>query len=161
MDTAIDRLVAGHQDHVTPAADGPSPPSRVALVTCMDWRVQPHRFLGAAADGIHVLRNAGGLVTEDVLRSLALSQAVLGTREIMIVMHDASVARAEERALRERVATATATTPTVAFGGFDDLDERVRESVRAVEETPWIPHRDQVRGFVLDLATGRLREVAS
>lgn len=159
MESAIDRLLAGNEAG-TPSDPPPAPPpGQVAVVTCMDWRVQPHRFLGAGANEAHVMRNAGGLVTEDTLRSLALSQSALGTREIMIVMHTRCGVQADERTLRETVAAATSTTPTLPFGGFDDLDERVRESLRTVRETAWIPHRDQVRGFVFDIADGSLREI--
>lgn len=161
MESSIDRLVARNQayDHPDTGDPGPEPGHKVAILTCMDWRVQPNIFLGLDANETHVLRNAGGIVTDDVLRSLALSQSLLGTREVMIIMHTACGLQADERTLREKVADSTSTTPGVEFGGFDDLDTRVRASVEKIRATPWILHRDGVRGFVFDLRNGRLREV--
>jgi len=163
MDSSIDRLLRRNDayEHPDTGDPGPEPGHRVAILTCMDWRVQPSVFLGLDANEAHVLRNAGGIVTDDVLRSLALSQSLLGTREVMIIMHTACGLQADERTLREQVADSTSTTPGIRFGGFDDLESTLCASMDKVRTTPWILHRDRVRGFVFELRTGKLREVSS
>lgn len=132
----------------------------VAVVACMDARIDLHACLGLRPGDAHTIRNAGGIVTDDVLRSLLVSQRLLGTTAVMLVHHaDCGLLGVDDEELAAAVEADTGTRPPFAFGGFDDLDDDVRRSIRAVAECPFLPHRDQVRGFVYDVATGRLREV--
>ena len=141
----------------------PMPPSKhVAVVACMDARLDVYRLLGLAEGESHVIRNAGGVVSEDVLRSLAISQRLLGTTEIVLVHHtDCGMLTFHDDELREQVAKEVGFRPTYAFAAFDDVDEDVRRGLRRIAADPFIPHRDRVRGFVFDVATGRLHEVTA
>ncbi len=162
MSSATDELVA---NAVTHEADfeGPRavvPAKHVAIVTCMDSRIDNFRIFGLASGEAHILRNAGGLVTEDVLRSLVLSQRLLQTREVILMHHTGcGLHRADEPALQAEIAAQTGQAPPYAFGAFDDLDAAVRRAIARVREHPFLPHRDRVRGFVYEVETGHLREV--
>jgi carbonic anhydrase len=151
---------AAYAESFDQEALGAPPTLKVAVVTCMDCRIDPARALGLDAGEAHVIRNAGGVVTEDVIRSLSISQHRLGTEEIMVLHHthcgmlafaDEEFAAALERETGER--------PGWQAGGFRDLDGDVRDSVRRVLASPFIPHK-RVRGFVFDVHTGRIREVS-
>jgi carbonic anhydrase len=137
-----------------------APARKVAIVTCMDARLDPARALGLEPGDAHVIRNAGGVVTEDVIRSLSISQHKLGTEEIMLVHHtdcgmltftDEEFARARE--------LSTGLMPPWSAGSFSDLDGSVRESIRRVRESPFVPRKQSIRGFVYEVETGRVREV--
>jgi carbonic anhydrase len=134
-----------------------APPARkVVVLACMDARVHPNELFGLDLGDAHLLRNGGGLVTEDVLRSLAISQRRLGTTEVMIVQHTScGMIGLDEAALESEVGA----RPAEGFGGFADLEESVRDGVRRVRESPYLLHTDKVRGFIYDVKTGRLREV--
>jgi len=136
-------------------------PSRhVAIVTCMDSRIDTFRIFGLDSGEAHILRNGGGLVTEDVLRSLVLSQRVLQTRAVLLMHHtNCGLHGTDENALREQIARDAGEPPPYAFGAFPDIDEAVRGAIRRVREHKYLPHRDEVRGFVYDVETGHLREV--
>jgi len=160
---AIDALTATAREH---AADfeGPHaviPTMHLAIVTCMDSRINTFRIFGLDSGDAHILRNAGGLATDDMLRSLVLSQRRLQTREIIIMAHsDCGLHHADEPRLRAEIVNDTGSAPPYAFGAFDDLDAAVRNSVTRVREHPYLPHRDKVRGFVYEVETGHLREIA-
>jgi carbonic anhydrase len=136
------------------------PAMRVAIVTCMDARLDPARALGFEVGDAHVIRNAGGVVTDDVIRSLSISQHLLGTEEIVLLHHsdcgllmftDEEFARARE--------LSTGELPAWPVRTFSDLEEDVRDSIRRVSESPFIPRKDSVRGFVYEVESGRVREV--
>jgi len=138
----------------------PRPTRRTAVVTCMDARIDIFAVLGLHLGEAHLIRNAGGIVTDDVLRSLTLSQLRLGTREVLIAHHtDCGLCGLDDAAVADDLEAASGTRPPFAFGGFTDLDESVRTSVARVRAAAYLPHRDAVRGFVYEVATGRLREV--
>jgi carbonic anhydrase len=138
----------------------PRPTRATAVVTCMDARIDVFAVLGLHLGQVHLIRNAGGIVTDDVLRSLTLSQLRLGTREVLIAHHtDCGLSGLDDVAVADELEASTGTRPPFAFGGFADLDESVRTSVARVRAAAYVPHRDAVRGFVYEVATGRLREV--
>jgi len=142
-------------------ADLPMPPARaVAIVACMDARLDVYRALGLSEGDAHVIRNAGGVVTEDVIRSLAISQRLLGTREIVLVHHtDCGMLTFRDEELKARIAEDTGLRPPFAFDAFEDPAADVRQSIRRIQASPYVPHTDAVRGFVFDVKTGRLEEV--
>ncbi len=124
----------------------------------MDVRIEEFAALGLAAGDAHVLRNAGGIVTDDTIRSLAVSQRLLGTRSVLVVHHtDCGLEGLDGASFRQRLYETAGQFPGWEVSGFVDVD--VRESVRRIVQSPFLEHRDQVYGFVLDVATGRLREV--
>ena len=140
----------------------PLPPAkRVAVLACMDARLDPHRLLGLEEGDAHVIRNAGGVVTEDEIRSLSISQRLLGTEEIILIHHtDCGMLTFHDDEFRQQVKDDTGIKPQWAAEAFDDVDEDVRQSIARIEASPFIPRKDSVRGFVYDVETGRLREVA-
>jgi carbonic anhydrase len=126
----------------------------------MDARIDLFAALGLELGEVHVIRNAGGIATDDVLRSLVLSQRKLGTREVLLAHHtDCGLHGLDDEQLIAEIEAESGTRPPFTFGGFTDLDASVRESVSRVRSAVFVPHRDAVRGFVYDVATGRLREV--
>jgi len=139
----------------------PLPPSKhVAVVACMDARLNVHAALGISAGEAHVIRNAGGVVTDDEIRSLAISQRLLGTTEIILIHHtDCGMLTFTDDAFKAGILAETGIKPEWAAESFDDLDVDVRQSLARIRNSPFIPHRDAVRGFVFDVATGLLREV--
>ena len=133
---------------------------KVAVVACMDSRVDVFAALGLAPGEAHVIRNAGGLVTEDTIRSLTISQRLMGTEEILVIHHtDCGMLSFTDEELRRTLEEETGTRPTWEPGAFTDLADDIRRSVTRIKSSPFIPHTDAVRGFILDLATGRLAEV--
>ena len=141
----------------------PLPPAKhLAVVACMDARLDVHGLLGLHIGDAHVIRNAGGVVTEDEIRSLSISQRLLGTREIVIIHHtDCGMLTFTDDEFRGALREETGIKPTWSPESFSDLDDDVRSSVGRVKGSPFIPHRDSVRGFVYDVNTGRLREVTA
>jgi carbonic anhydrase len=139
----------------------PLPPSRgVAVVACMDARLDVYRILGLADGEAHVIRNAGGVVTDDEIRSLAISQRLLGTREIILIHHtDCGMLTFTDDGFKRSIQDEVGIKPPWSAESFTDLDEDVRQSVARITASPFVPHRDAVRGFVFDVATGRLGEV--
>lgn len=142
-------------------ADLPIPPARrVAIVTCMDARLDVYRMLGLVEGDAHVFRNAGGVVTDDVIRSLAISQRLLGTEEIVLIHHtDCGMVMFSDDELKAKITEETGIRPSFAFEAFDDAASDVRQSIRRIRASPFIPHKDALRGFVFDVKTGRLDEV--
>lgn len=162
VSSAIDQLVGNAVAHEADF-EGPRaviPAKHVAIVTCMDSRIDSFRIFGLESGEAHILRNAGGLVTDDVLRSLVLSQRLLGTREVILMHHtNCGLHGTDEPALRAAIAEETGHAPSYAFGAFEDIDEAVRTAIARVRAHPFLPHRDNVRGFVYEVETGHLREV--
>ena len=137
------------------------PRRRLAIVTCMDSRLDVFAALGLQHGEAHVLRNAGGVITDDVIRSLAVSQRRLGTREVMLVHHtDCGMLSLSDDGFRAELQEATGVAPAFAIESFSDLDADVRQSVLRVRRSPFLLHTGQVRGFVYDVDTHALREVA-
>jgi carbonic anhydrase len=139
---------------------GPMPTLKIALLMCMDARIDGHGAFRLNLGEVHLLRNAGGVVTDDVIRSLAISQHALGTREIMIIHHtDCGLARLEEDVFRAHLATFAGYRPTWSVQAFKDPHDSVRESLRRIRDSPFLLHHDAVRGFIFDVNTGLLEEV--
>ena len=162
--TATDELLHNAETYAESFDHGelPLPPAkRVAVVACMDARLEPHGLLGLSEGDAHVIRNAGGVVTDDAIRSLAISQRLLGTEEIILIHHtDCGMLTFHDDEFRQQVKDDTGIKPQWAAEAFDDVDEDVRQSIARIEASPFIPRKDSVRGFVYDVETGRLREVA-
>jgi carbonic anhydrase len=143
--------------------DLPLPPARkVAVVACMDARIIPARILGLEEGDAHVIRNAGGVITDDEIRSLAISQRLLGTEEIILIHHtDCGMLTFTDDAFRRQIQDETGIKPEWAAEAFPDVDEDVRQSLARIRSSPFIPRKESVRGFVYEVETGRLREVAA
>lgn len=141
--------------------DLPIPPSHaIAIVACMDARLQTAALLGLEEGNAHVIRNAGGVVTDDVIRSLVISQRLLGTREIMLIHHtDCGMLKFTDDELKDGIEKETGIRPPFAFDTFSDLEGNVRQSIARIESSPFVVHKDAIRGFVYEVETGRLREV--
>jgi len=140
----------------------PLPPSRhVAIVACMDARLDVYGILGLNEGEAHVIRNAGGVVTDDQIRSLAISQRLLGTREIILIHHtDCGMLTFTDDQFKRAIQDETGLKPAWSAEAFPDLDEDVRQSIGRIQASPFIPHKDQIRGFIFDVATGKLNEVS-
>ena len=157
-----DELLANNrryaQSHAGPL---PMPPSAgLAVVACMDARLNVYAVLGLAEGEAHVIRNAGGVITDDEIRSLAISQRLLGTSEIILIHHtDCGMLTFTDDEFKAAIETETGIKPHWSAEAFADLDEDVRQSMRRIKASPFVPHTDAVRGFVFDVATGQLREV--
>jgi carbonic anhydrase len=137
-----------------------TPAKHLAIVACMDSRIDVFDLFGLAIGDAHVIRNAGGLITDDALRSLVLSQRVLGTRDVILVHHtDCGLQKISEDALQAELQAETGARPPYEFGAFDDVDAAVRRAVKRVRSHEFLPQRDHVRGFVYEVETGILREV--
>ncbi|MCW2718942.1 MAG: carbonic anhydrase [Pseudonocardiales bacterium] len=139
----------------------PLPPAKhIAVLACMDARLNVYAILGLNEGESHVIRNAGGVVTDDEIRSLAISQRLLGTKEIVLIHHtDCGMLTFTDDAFKKSIQDETGIKPEWAAESFPDLDEDVRQSVNRIKASPFIPHTDQVRGFVFDVTTGKLNEV--
>ena len=142
--------------------DLPLPPGRkVAVLACMDARLDPARVLGLEEGDAHVIRNAGGVVSDDAIRSLAISQHLLGTEEIVILHHtDCGMLTFSDNEFAERLESETGSRPGWNAQAFEDLDIDVRDSIERIKDSPFVPRTDRVRGFVYEVETGRLREVS-
>ena len=139
----------------------PLPPAKqMAIVACMDARLETGRMLGLEEGDAHVIRNAGGVVTDDVLRSLVISQRLLGTREIILIHHtDCGMLTFKDDEVKAGIEADTGLRPSFALEAFPSLEDDVRQSVRRIQACPFVPVKDQIRGFVYDVETGRLNEV--
>jgi carbonic anhydrase len=136
------------------------PQRHLAIVTCMDSRLDVFAALGLGNGEAHILRNAGGIITDDVIRSLAISQRRLGTREVMLIHHtDCGMQKITDDGFRMELQETTGIAPAFAIESFKDVEEDVRQSIRRVRSTPFLLHRDVVRGFVYDVDSHLLREV--
>jgi carbonic anhydrase len=161
--TVTDELVANSEAYSAQFDKGdlPLPPAKkVAVVACMDARLDPARVLGLNEGDAHVIRNAGGVVTDDEIRSLAISQRLLGTEEIVLIHHtDCGMLTFSDDEFRRSIQQETGIKPEWAAEAFGDVDEDVRQSIARIEASPFIPHKDAIRGFVYEVETGKLREV--
>jgi carbonic anhydrase len=162
MDT-IDALLGNNQVFATGLAErhlDVEPQRQLAIVTCMDSRLDVFAALGLGPGEAHVLRNAGGIITDDVIRSLAISQRRLGTREVMLIHHtDCGMQKITDDGFRMELQETTGVSPSFAIESFQDVDADVKQSILRVRRSPFLPHRDVVRGFVYDVDSHRLREV--
>jgi carbonic anhydrase len=161
----IDQLLANNRGFAAALAKrhlDVRPSRRLAIVTCMDSRLDVFAALGLGDGEAHVLRNAGGVVTDDVIRSLAVSQRRLGTREVMLIHHtDCGMQSLTDDDFRAELQRETGVAPAFAIESFADVDSDVRQSILRVRRSPFLLHRDHVRGFVYDVDTHELREVQS
>ncbi len=161
--TVTDELLANNDRYAESFAGPlPLPPSKhVAVVACMDARLNVYAILGLGDGEAHVIRNAGGVVTDDEIRSLTISQRLLGTQEIILIHHtDCGMLTFTDDDFKASIQKDTGIKPEWAAEAFHDVDEDVRRSIARIKASPFIPRKDSVRGFVFDVATGRLREVA-
>ena len=142
--------------------DLPLPPAKqVAVLACMDARLDPARVLGLEEGDAHVIRNAGGVVSDDAIRSLAISQRLLGTEEIILIHHtDCGMLTFTDDEVKAQIADDTGIRPHFALEAFDDLDDDIRQSIARIQHSPFLPRKDRVRGFVYEVETGKLREVS-
>ncbi len=162
--SAIDELVRNNETYASSfAGELPLPPARkVAVLACMDARIDVGRVLGLAEGDAHIIRNAGGAATEDAIRSLAISQRLLGTREVMLLHHtDCGMLTFSDDEFRQTIEQETGIRPSWAAEAFSDLETDVRQCIARIKSSPFIPHTDAVRGFVFDVTNGRLREVSA
>jgi carbonic anhydrase len=161
--TVTDELLVHAQRYAENFDQGdlPLPPAqKIAIVACMDARLNPYGLLGLAEGDAHVIRNAGGVITQDELRSLAISQRLLGTQEIMLIHHtDCGMLTFTDDQFRASIEADTGIKPTWAAEAFTDLDADVRQNIARIHTETSIPNKDSVRGFIYDVHTGRLREV--
>ncbi|HEY6052717.1 MAG TPA: carbonic anhydrase [Gaiellaceae bacterium] len=162
--TVTDELLRNAEEYAArfDRGDLPLPPAkRVAVLACMDARLKPYGILGLSEGDAHVIRNAGGVVTADEIRSLSISQRLLGTEEIILIHHtDCGMLTFHDDEFRGQIQEETGIKPEWAAEAFDDLEADVRQSIARIEASPFIPKKDKVRGFVYDVATGKLTEVS-
>jgi carbonic anhydrase len=162
--STTDELLANNEKYVAvfDKGDLPLPPGKkTAVVACMDARLNVYGALGLQEGDAHVIRNAGGVVTDDEIRSLAISQRLLGTEEIILIHHtDCGMLTFKDDELKAAIQEETGIKPEWAAESFSDLDQDVRQSIARIKASPFIPRKHSIRGFVYEVETGRLREVA-
>jgi carbonic anhydrase len=161
--TVTDELLANNERYAESFPGPlPLPPSKqLAVVACMDARLNVYDILGLHDGEAHVIRNAGGVVTDDEIRSLTISQRLLGTQEIILIHHtDCGMLTFTDDDFKASILKDTGIKPGWAAEAFPELDEDVRQSIGRIKASPFIPHKESVRGFVFDVATGKLREVS-
>jgi carbonic anhydrase len=158
-----DELLANNAAYARYFTSGDLPMPRgkkVAVLACMDARLNVYGALGLHEGDAHVIRNAGGVVTDDAIRSLVISQRLLGTREIILIHHtDCGMLTFRDDEVTAAIEADTGVRPPFALEAFPDPAQDVRQSIRRITASPFVPHRDSVRGFVYEVATGKLREV--
>ncbi len=161
---AIDDLLENNERYADSfdQGDAPLPPGLgLAVIACMDARLDTHALLGMGVGDAHVIRNAGGVVTDDAIRSLTISQRLLGTTSIMLIHHtDCGMLTFRDDDVKDAIMADTGVRPTFAMEAFPDLDGDIRQSIARINASPFIPNKDDIRGFVYDCATGKLNEVA-
>jgi carbonic anhydrase len=142
--------------------DLPLPPARgVAVVACMDARLDVHKILGLEEGDAHVIRNAGGVITDDEIRSLTISQRLLGTREVVLIHHtDCGMLTFSDDELKAQIHEEVGVKPHFSMESFSNLEEDVRQSIARIKASPFVPHKESVRGFIYEVETGRLQEVS-
>ncbi|WP_119066675.1 beta-class carbonic anhydrase [Rubrobacter indicoceani] len=162
--SATDDLLKNNEAYVEgfDKKDLPIPPTKgVAVVACMDARLNVYGMLGLTEGDAHVIRNAGGVITDDEIRSLMISQRLLGTTEIILIHHTGcGMLTFTDDQLKDQIQSETGIRPPFSLESFPDLDENVRQSIARIKASPFIPNKDAVRGFVYDVETGGLREVS-
>ena len=163
--SATDELLKNNERYAAAfnKGDTPLPPGRgVAVIACMDARLHVSAILGLEVGDAHIIRNAGGVVTDDAIRSLVISQRLLGTKEIILIHHsDCGMETFSDDAVKATIAADTGIRPSFALEAFPDAADDVRQSIARIKASPFIPYRDSIRGFVYDVATGRLDEVVA
>ena len=163
MGITIDVLLKNNEAYAMSFARGYSSPraaKQLAVVTCMDPRLNIDKILGLEEGDAHIIRNAGGILSDDVIRSLTISQRLMGTREIVLIHHtDCGMMKFADDDLKRRIRRDVGAEPAFSFGAFSDLEDDMRRSIDQIKECRFIPHRDSIRGFVYDVETGRLHEV--
>ena len=163
--SVTDDLVRNNDDYASSFKKGnlPLPPAKkLAVVACMDARLDVHKILGIQEGDAHVIRNAGGAVTDDAIRSLAISQRLLGTREIILIHHtDCGMLTFKDDDVKNQIEKETGIRPAFALEAFGDLDDDVKQSIARIKASPFIPNKSSVRGFVYDVRTGKLNEVGA
>ncbi|MBA2784169.1 MAG: carbonic anhydrase [Actinomycetota bacterium] len=161
--SVTDELLRNNEEYASTFDKGdlPMPPGKqIAVVTCMDARLSPYVMLGLHEGDAHVIRNAGGVITDDEIRSLVISQRLLGTHEIMLIQHtDCGMLTFTDDELKQQIHEEVGMKPHFSMESFSDLDENVRQSIARIKSSPFIPNKESVRGFVYEVETGRLREV--
>jgi carbonic anhydrase len=161
--SAIDHLIHANETYAAtfPGPRPLRPKLRMTVIACMDSRLDLFGALGLDIGDAHLIRNAGGVITDDVLRSLALSQRSMGTREVVIIHHtECGMLGLDDDQFRAELADESGHPPPWRVPGFTDLPTDVRKSIAAVRECPWIPHREDIRGFVFDVATAEIEEIS-
>ena len=163
--SSIDQVLANNARYTENFGKGESlhgaPARGLAVVSCMDARLDVYRVLGLEEGDAHVIRNAGGVVSDDAVRSLIISQRFLGTREIMLIHHtDCGMMTFRDDAVKDKIEADTGIRPSFALESFRDLEQAVRQSIARIKASPFVPSKDQVRGFIYDCETGRLNEVS-
>jgi carbonic anhydrase len=159
----IDDLLARNEKYAAtfPGSAAGRPALHLAVVACMDSRLDVQAALGLAVGDAHVIRNAGGIVTDDVIRSLVISQRLLGTREVVLIHHtDCGMAKFTDDGLKAEIERDTGIRPPWAMEAFTDPDADVLQSIARLKASPFVPFTDSIRGFVFEVETGRLREVS-
>ncbi|HEV8596192.1 MAG TPA: carbonic anhydrase [Candidatus Dormibacteraeota bacterium] len=163
--STTDELVRNNESYAGTFKKGdlPLPPARhVAVVACMDARLDVHKILGLQEGDAHVIRNAGGAVTDDAIRSLAISQRLLGTTEIILIHHtDCGMLTFKDDDLKKKIESETGIRPAFALEAFSDLEDDVRQSIARIKASPFVPNKSNLRGFVYDVRTGKLNEVGA
>jgi carbonic anhydrase len=164
MTTTVEELVRNNEAYADSfdKEDLPLPPAKkVAILACMDARLDVHRVLGLQQGDAHVIRNAGGVVTDDAIRSLMISQRLLATEEIMLIHHtDCGMLTFSDDELKAEVHEDIGVKPHFSLEAFDDLEEDVRQSIARIKTSPFIPRKTHIRGFIYDVHSGRLQEVS-
>lgn len=162
--SVTDDLLRNNEAYVESFEKGdlPLPPAKgVAVVACMDARLDVHKILGLEEGDAHVIRNAGGVITDDEIRSLAISQRLLGTSEIILIHHtDCGMLTFTDDNLKQQIQDDVGIKPHFSMESFSDLEEDVRQSIARIQSNPFVPNKDAVRGFIYEVETGRLREVS-
>jgi carbonic anhydrase len=161
--SATDDLLQNNDEYARryPGAGAARPKKKIAILACMDARLDPARALGLAEGDAHVIRNAGGVVTDDAIRSLAISQHLLGTEEIVVIQHtDCGMTTATEAEIISQLEEHAGERPPFEAGAFADLEDNLRQSVKELKASPFLLNKTAVRGFVFEVETGRLREIS-
>ena len=161
--SATDDLVRNNESYSRSFQKGdlPLPPAKhVAVLACMDARLDVHKILGLQEGDAHVIRNAGGVATDDAIRSLTISQRLLGTKEIILIHHtDCGMLTFKDDDVKGKIESETGIRPHFALEAFGDLEDDIRQSIARIKASPFIPNKANIRGFVYDVKTGRLNEV--
>ena len=163
--STVDELLENNTRYAENFGEGESlhmaPARRLAVAACMDARLNVYGAIGLEEGDAHVIRNAGGVVSNDAIRSLVISQRFLGTREIMLIHHtDCGMMTFRDDAAKDEIEAETGLRPSFALEAFGDLEQDVRQSIARIQASPFIPSKDQIRGFVFDCETGLLNEVS-
>jgi carbonic anhydrase len=161
--SVVDALLANNESYAASFDKGDlrsAPAAKLAVLACMDARLDPAKALRLQEGDAHVIRNAGGVVTDDALRSLAISQHLLGTEHILLIQHtDCGLLTVTDEELAQELESKTGQRPPWNAQAFEDLEQNLRDSIQRIKDDPFIPRTDSVRGFVYEVETGRLREV--